>query len=515
MNFEAGFLYLQGWRKMMSKEKFTLHPISAVINFVKVLKEMIIPLVVVIAVNGFGGGSGSWTSYIIYIIYAVLLIAMLVSGIIEWKRFRYWFEEEELRIEYGLFVKKKRYIPFERIQSLNYTEGIFHRPFGLIKVKVETAGGGATKEADAELTAITKEAAEQIKKEMNLAKHKESTISDGDLQQEEVAKEQRKPLFRMSRKDLFILASTSGGVGVFFSGLAVFVSQFSELIPYETIYNEIIMFIRFGALLIALLVFFALLVAWIVSVAITFINYYEFTIWVEDQEIIITRGLLEKKKITIPLSRIQAVRIVENPLRQLTGHATVIVDSAGGSLAEKDEKIRLIPLIKKDKINPILVQIFPNYEFEANFTRVPKRSRKFFYRLDFLWMIPVAACVSYFFFPFGLFSFLLFPLSFLWGAWQHKTAGYWMDEKQLVVQYRLFSRVSIWMEKKRIQAMTARTTYFQKKANVSSIMTTIKSGVSGSSTTIPHIEKADAESLMKWYEPTRIEPIDREKEQPL
>lgn len=151
---------------------------------------------------------------------------------------------------------------------------------------------------------------------MNLAKHKESTISDGDLQQEEVAKEQRKPLFRMSRKDLFILASTSGGVGVFFSGLAVFVSQFSELIPYETIYNEIIMFIRFGALLIALLVFFTPLVAWIVSVAITFINYYEFTIWVEDQEIIITRGLLEKKKITIPLSRIQAVRIVENPLRQ-------------------------------------------------------------------------------------------------------------------------------------------------------------------------------------------------------
>ena len=89
---------------------------------------------------------------------------MLVSGIIKWKRFRYWFEEEELRIEYGLFVKKKRYIPFERIQSLNYTEGIFHRPFGLVKVKVETAGGGATKEADAELTAITKEAAEQIKK---------------------------------------------------------------------------------------------------------------------------------------------------------------------------------------------------------------------------------------------------------------------------------------------------------------------------------------------------------------
>jgi len=500
---------------MMYKEKFTLHPISAVINFLKVLKDMIIPFVIVIGVNGFGGGGfEGWTSYIIYIVYVVLLVALLVSGIVEWKRFRYWFEEGELRIEYGLFVKKKRYIPFERIQSLNYTEGILHRPFGLVKVKVETAGGGATKEADAELTAISKEAAEQIKKEMVLAKNKESVTID-ETDQTEPTVEQRKPLFCMSQKDLFILASTSGGVGVFFSGLAVFVSQFSELIPYETIYNEIIMFIRFGALLIALIVFFVLLVAWVVSVAITFINYYEFTIRIEDDEIIITRGLLEKKKVTIPLSRIQGIRIVENPLRQLTGHATVILDSAGGSLAEKDEKIRLIPLIKKDKINHILVQIFPDYEFEANFKRVPRRSRKFFYRLDFLWMIPVAASVSYFFFPFGLFSLLLFPLSFLWGAWQHKTAGYWMDERQLVVQYRLFSRVSIWMEKKRIQAMTEHTTYFQKKAGVSSLMTTIKSGVSGSATTIPHIEKVDAESLMEWYEPTRIEPIDIEKEQPL
>ena len=500
---------------MMSKEKFTLHPISAVINFVKVLKEMIVPFIVVVAVNGFGGGSERWSSYIVYIIYAVVLIGMLVSGIIRWKRFRYWFEEEELRIEYGLFVKKKRYIPFERIQSLDYTEGIFHRPFGLVKVKVETAGGGATKEADAELTAISKGAAEQIKKEMTLAKNRESNIYDETLPSEEPVVEQTIPILRMTQKDLFILSSTSGGVGVFFSGLAVFVSQFSELIPYKTIYNEIILFIKFGALLIALSIFFVLLVSWIVSVVITFINYYEFTIWIEDKEIIITRGLLEKKKITIPLSRIQGVRIVENPLRQLTGYATVVVDSAGGSLAEKDEKIKLIPLIKKDQINSILAQIFPNNEFEVNFKRAPKRSRKFFYRLDFIWMIPVAVGVSYFFYPFGLLSLLLFPSSFLLGAWQHKTAGYWLDEKQLVVQYRLFSRVSVWMEKKRIQSMTERTTYFQKKAVVSSIITTIKSGVSGSASTIQHVEKADAETLMEWFKPVRLEPIDIEKEQPL
>ena len=497
----------------MSKEKYRLHPISAVINFVKVLKEMILPLIVLVLVNGFGDDANFWSGLFTYGIYGVLLLFMLISGIIKWRRFRYWFEDGELRIEYGLFVKKKRYIPFDRIQSLDYTEGIFHRPFGLVKVKVETAGGGPTKEADAELTAIRKEAAEQIKKEIMLAKGQNVPIIEDDLEVEETIIEEKKPIFRMSTKDLLVLASTSGGVGVFFSGLAVFASQFSEFIPYETIYNEIMIFIKFGVLMVVLVIFAVLLMAWIVSVLLTFINYYDFTIKIEDDEIIITRGLLEKKKITIPLTRIQGIRLVENPLRQLTGYATVTVDSAGGSMAEKDETIRLLPLIKKAEIYPILEEIFPDFQMQPNFQRVPSKSRKFFYRLDLLWILPIAATVIYFFYPYGLLSLLLIPASFGLGLWQKKTAGFYIEETQLVAQYRLFSRVTVWMEKRRIQSMTARTTYFQKKSDVSSIVVTIKSGVGGAETVIPHIEKEHSENLLSWYEPIRKPKIDIEKEQ--
>ena len=52
-------------------------------------------------------------------------------------------------------MKKKRYIPFERIQSLDFSEGILQRPFGLVKVKVETASSSSS-EAEAVLTAIKK-----------------------------------------------------------------------------------------------------------------------------------------------------------------------------------------------------------------------------------------------------------------------------------------------------------------------------------------------------------------------
>ena len=208
-----------------------------------------------------------------------------------------------------------------------------------------------------------------------------------------LVKEEKRAIFKMSGKDLFVLASTSGGVGVFFSGLAVFASQFSNVIPYGAIYEEIVVFIRFGALIVALAVFVVLLIAWIVSVVLTFINYYEFTITVEDEEIIITRGLLEKKKITIPLSRIQGVQVVENPLRQLIGYATVIVDSAGGSLAEKDEKIRLLPLIKKTKITPILQEIFPELPFNPDSYENTEKVKKVFLSIR-LYMDDSGCCSS-------------------------------------------------------------------------------------------------------------------------
>ncbi|HLG26892.1 MAG TPA: PH domain-containing protein, partial [Paenisporosarcina sp.] len=170
----------------MSKERYQLHPISAVVNFMKGLKDLIFPFVIIFVVNGFQGKSssdGQWTSYLPYIIGILVLAFILISGIIKWKRFVYWFEEDELRIEYGLFVKNKRYIPFERIQSFNYTESILHRPFKLVKVTIETAGSGSTTEAEAELTAITKEAAKQI--EMALAFAKKRKLSKTSIGVEE------------------------------------------------------------------------------------------------------------------------------------------------------------------------------------------------------------------------------------------------------------------------------------------------------------------------------------------
>ncbi|WP_422122217.1 PH domain-containing protein [Planococcus sp. X10-3] len=502
----------------MSDIRYKLHPVSAFINFMKSLKELIIPFVVIFGVNIFRDGgitsmfTGGWVNLLPLLIGLVVVFFSLIIGIIKWKRFVYWFEDEELRIEYGLFVKKKRYIPFERIQSLNYTEGIFHRPFNLVKVRVETAGSGKAGEAEAELTAIYRADADRIETEMEHAKHHRPTPvmgpreADTEIAEEAAVpqKKELKTLYRMSMKELLILATTSGGIGVVISAVAVFLSQFSELIPYESIYEEVMLFLRFGYLIVALAVFAGLLLAWVISVVLTLLANYQFTIQVDEDHIFITRGLLEKKKISVPFKRIQGIKVTRNPLRELFGYATVTVESAGGSMGGKDEKIRLFPLVKNGRMLSVLEELFPEMEFQPTLVKAPKRSVHFYYRLDFLWMLPLIGAMSYFFFPYGLLSLLIVPPVIGMGVWQHRTTGYALTGKQLTMEFRGFSKHTFYVWKKRMQAVNVMQTYFQRRRELASIQATIKSGMLGYAARINYMEKEDASRILDWYHPTPI-----------
>lgn len=502
---------------MMSNERFKLHPISAVVNFIKGLKDLIFPFVLIFVVNGFQGdssGGGHWTDFVPYIVGFLVLAFILGSGIIKWKRFVYWFEEDELRIEYGLFVKKKRYIPFERIQSLNYTESILHRPFKLVKVTIETAGSGSAKEAEAELTAITRDNAKRIETELANAKKRKTSITKAEVtltedQNHESVLDSAVPIYKMSMKDLIILATTSGGIGVVFSGLAVFMSQFSDIIPYKEIYDEFVVFLKFGFFIVAISIFMVLLFAWLISVILTTLNYYQFTIVQENDQIVLTRGLLEKKKVSIPIGRVQGIRIVENPLRQLFGYCTVIVESAGGSLEEHDKNIKLFPLVKKSEIKQPLNQLFVDFDFEPEWTSSPKRAKSFYYRIDFLWMIPVMVAVSYFYYPYGLLSLLLFPIVILLALWQHHSAAFALNRNQLSLRYRGISKYTFFIEKKRMQSLQMKQSPFQKRKKLASIQTTIKSGMLGTTAKVDHLNVKDIEEVMTWYEPSKYEAIEK------
>lgn len=496
---------------MMSKKVNQLHPVTILISFFASLKSIVIPGIIIVLGRGFRYSLNPASEYFVDTIIALVIIlsvlfAILFIAFVKWKRFIYWFEDEELRIEYGLFVKKKRYIPLERIQSLNYKEGIFHRPFKLVKVSIETAADSGGK-SEADLIAITRVQADAIEKEMKNAKLQHRPLDEINLTEKDLhiskLPSNRMIIHQMSVRDLIVLATTSSSIGVVFSGLAAITSQVDDWIPYERIYGEFQSFIKLGVLMVTIAVLIFLLISWIASVAITIVSYFGFVVEKEEDKLLISKGLLEKKRVTIPMKRIQGIRIIENPFRQLFGYVTIVIESAGSSGEKDEKKIVLLPIVKKQQAFGILERLFPEIQWNLPMQRAPKKSLPRYTFKYLFWLLPVILVVSYFTFPFGLWSLLILPFAIIVGVWQHYSAGYAISKQQLTIVYRGISKTTFVTVKKRIQAMSLSQSYFAKKKELATLTVHIMSGITGSKAAIKHFDQITLEKILKWYQPEK------------
>lgn len=473
-------------------ERKRLHPIAAVATCLKQVKEMIIPFVLLFVVGRNGEGEQYWW----YFVAAVSVIFPLISGILTWLRFTFRIEEGELRIESGIFVKKKRYIPFERIQSLDFSEGVLQRMFGLVKVKVETAGSTNLGQAEAELTAITKEEAKAIKDALSLVKNGQTSTN---IMDEEVT-ENEESLYQITSSQLVLLATTSGGAGVILSAIVAFVFQFDELIPYKKVYYEFQHFIANGIVVISLAVLLVFFVAWVLAFISTLLKYANFTVQKVEGDLIISRGLLEKRQMTIPINRIQGIRISENLIRQPLRHATVYVESAGGSInKESNSTIMLLPIVKKREIPELLHSILPDYDLNPEVASVPKRAwQRYMFRGLFFPILLVLGVVL-FFRPWGWLSLLLIPLAAVWAHWKYKDAGWSVNDLQLTLTYRGIIKNTVMMKRNKIQALSIQNNYFQKRKKLSTVQATIISGIGGSGGTVNDVEAEDGMKIYHWF----------------
>src|SRR5215207_6364344 len=116
----------------MSSEK-RLHPVAMLVGAIKTLRRWVSGLV-------FPG--------------VVLLVAALAAlwGFLSWRATSYTVTGNSFRLRQGVFQKNERTIPLEHVQSVDIVQGIIQRAFGVVEVRIETAGGGAS-EPDASLAA--------------------------------------------------------------------------------------------------------------------------------------------------------------------------------------------------------------------------------------------------------------------------------------------------------------------------------------------------------------------------
>lgn len=467
----------------MSEPK-RLHPVASIVTTGKRIRNLILPMIFL----NISGGRDSKTSLLISLILSLIAVLItLFTGILSWMRYTYRFEEDELRIEYGVFLRKKRYIPFERIQSINITEGLLQRLFGLAKVEIETAGSGD--EAEAVLSAIPKGEAAQIQAHVNAAKQ------DALKMTAEI-----KPMFKLTTQKLLLLSLTSGGMGVVISAVFAIFTQLDDLVPYKKVFGGVETWAVHNIMLITFVVFLGFFLLWIISLMITMLKYAGFTVVQTETDFVISQGLLEKKQMTIPLNRIQAIRISENLIRQMLGLGTVYLESAGGSSANiEGANVMLLPIVKVKDIPAIIGPYLPEYEITEVFKPLPRRAMWRYIFRGWYVAIPIVLLSLIFFKSWGLLSLVLLVLVTVRAYLNYKSAGWGLSREQLSLKFRSFKRTTIYMRKSKIQSLKAGVSYFQDKKELGTLEVFVKSGAVNTGGRVVDMNQADLQSIYRWY----------------
>ncbi|EMT45785.1 membrane-flanked domain-containing protein [Anoxybacillus flavithermus AK1] len=434
-----------------------LHPIAIVIYITKRLKQgPFLALALLWAIKRTTGDPFvDWLPLFFFLFYAML------AGYMSWRRFTYRLQENDMYIEQGIFVKKKRYIPFERVQGISHSSGLVQRLAGVVQVHIETAGRQID-EPEVVLSAVSVEEANYIERVIRNQNGGNRLIeSENDV------------IFTLRFSDAFFLAVTSGGAFGVIAAIGAFLSEFDHFIPFERLKT---FFPIDDTTSTILLLFSILMIAYLLSIVGHFFRYMNFTVVKQANTLTITTGLLQKKSISTSTERVQGIGVKESPVRRLFGYVSVHLIHAGGSLDDgKQGSLLLFPLVRKTDVPSLVASCFPSYHVHDLLQPLPKHAR-FRYILRPLYIVmPIVLATTVWLERFE--TLLLVFLAIYVGHRSYKRAGVALEREQLALRSGWLTIKTVYMLKQRIQSFTISQSRMQQRARLCTVHATVMPGI--------------------------------------
>ncbi len=512
----------------MSFEKRRLHPLGMLLTAIKVLKDMALPLLALMASQVLRQALSSWTITLV----VALVLAVLVMGALSWYRFTYSTGNGILLVEHGVLVRNKIVIPRERIQSVDFNQGILQRLFGLVSVQVETAGG---KKPEVVLTAVSRREAWELRQML--------MPSAAPVPNEPQARPGLHKNLPVGYLLLFGVTSGSG-LGVVLAVSSGIWATLDDIGLESKVIEYYQWFVEHGSTvaLIALL----LIVLWLLAVAGMVLKYGGFRLTRTGDRIQMVYGLLHRRQVSLPVRRIQALRLTEGMLRQPWGLVTLQVESAGYG-QKSTEKALLWPLIRQKDLPRFLQDFLPEFNSaeergdtisgkgthlrqwkgdtpsskecpqpvpnlgispiidssigEVPLRRLPPGTRIRYVMRALLPSAPAAALLIVWLYRIG-FAYPLLPLALpllftVMGLWNHRDAGWSLRGSMLFIRYRLFSRTKVIVPRRCVQSLTISHNPFQRRAGLANFNLDLASEARFG---LLHISASDGIELAKWLE---------------
>jgi len=257
----------------------------------------------------------------------------LISSWVRWTRFSWRIDADQLVIERGLFQRTRRVIPLERIQAVQTVRKVRHRVFGVVGLRIETVGGSET---EGQLDALLPRTATAVQRLL---------LREPEAEPAPFAEIAGTVLARCTPRMLFVAGLTGGRVGVA-AALLAGAQEFAG----ERLMNAIMSAPeRFGVTVLVVLVLLGVAAAFALSVVATAVTYWNFTVTRDGDLIRLHRGLLDERRDTVPLARIQALTVEENFVRRALGLAAIKMVVAGRAGEDEAVTSTLLPIAPRDR----------------------------------------------------------------------------------------------------------------------------------------------------------------------
>lgn len=441
------------------------------------------------AIEGVGGfGLGAIPLILVNPRWARILLAVFaigaLSAVLRYLRFFYSVETDTIILEGGFLSRWRRVIPLPRIQSVDVVQKLRHRAFGVVELRIEAAGGTQTEGA---LVALAPDEAERLRG-LLLAGSEAPPRPDVESP----------PLARLGPGMLLLAGVTGGRVAV----IAVLLGYLQELLPDRIIQDAIERLERLsgsGVLLVVGIVVTFLVVALIISIVATILVYWDFTLRREGARLVVTRGLLEKRRAVVPLSRLQAVRMEENLVRLVFGMASLRAVNAGvaGSSDQDQETSMLLPVGTRRQALTVAAQLLGKTPEELGVPLEPAPARALVRRIGWAlvpgtfvavggWFVSTPAAV-------GGVGLLLVGAGLGFASW--RSLGHTVDADMAVTRGGVLVRRTAFVPLENLQHLALSVTPLQRLLSLGTVKMHVPRAV-GAALDIPRIRAEQRFSLL-------------------
>ena len=297
--------------------------------------------------------------------FLVFLVPGAIMAVARYFFSTYRYDATELVVRTGVIFKNERHIPFARIQSVDAVQNVLHRLFGVVDVKVQT---GTTGQAEATLSVLPLEALDEMRQHVFQGRTVAATPSSETDETSSVPAPptpvpEAQTLLRLSLRDRALagLLDNRGWVVIgaawglaFESGI---LNRFDEL--------DIASWPAYASILVGVAGLFV--IAPILSMGWAVIRLHDFHLTLRAGDLRTEFGALTRVTATIPLRRVQALKIHQGPGHVWTNRASVRVETAGGSASGRASAERewIAPLITLADLPAFVATVLPDADLNS------------------------------------------------------------------------------------------------------------------------------------------------------